>query len=135
MTRRLVRGLAAALGSVVCLGFLLLPGPAAAQGRATAGKSTYATPAAGRVLLAWGVGGVLTDDGTLWQYRPEKSRWVTIDQSFSMDGEQRKVLPLPVGARDVQFMQGFGFLITRSGVAWLYDLDKNVWRNIGAPGR
>jgi hypothetical protein len=87
------------------------------------------------VLVAWGVGGVLTSDGTLWQYRPEKSRWVTIDESFRMDGEQRRILPLPVPAREVQLMQGFGFLVTRSGVAWLYDLDANRWRSLGTPGR
>ncbi len=88
---------------------------------------------AGRVLLSWGVGGVLTDDGRLWQYRPEKSRWVTIDESFRLDGERRHVLPLPVPAREIRSMEGFGFLVTRTGTAWLYDLDANRWRNIGGP--
>jgi hypothetical protein len=125
-----------ALGLCVCLGLALatpVVGLASAQSKAVATKS--AAPAAGRILLAWGVGGVLTDDGNLWQYRPEKGKWVTIDESFRLDGEQRSVLPLPVAARDVQFMQGFGFIVTRSGAAWLYDLDQNRWRSLGSPLR
>ena len=89
----------------------------------------------GKILLAWGVGGVLTDDGTLWQFRPESRRWVTVDQSFALDGERRKVLPLPVAADQVGEMHGFGFLVTKGGSAWLYDLDENRWESIGAPGR
>jgi hypothetical protein len=89
----------------------------------------------GSVVLAWGVGGVLTDDGTLWQFRPESRRWVTVDQSFALDGERRKVLPLPVPAGEIAHMEGFGFLITKSGSAWLYNLDSDAWENIGAPGR
>jgi len=88
---------------------------------------------AGNVLLAWGVGGVLTDDGNLWQYRPESRKWVTVDQSFALDGERRKVLPLPVSANQIAQMQGFGFLVTRSGACWIYDLDKNQWQRIGTP--
>jgi hypothetical protein len=122
-----------ALGLFVCLGLaaVSLPGPGAAAPAA----GSAAAPAASRILLVWGVGGVLTSDGNLWQYRPEKSKWVTVDESFRMDGEQRSVLPLPVAARDVQFMQGFGFLVTKNGVAWLYDLDQNRWRNLGSPLR
>jgi hypothetical protein len=132
--RIVVWSAAALLLAALWIGTRQLAGPAAAQSRTLAGRAAYSAPG-GHVLMAWGVGGVLTDDGKLWQYRPEKARWVTIDESFSMDGEQRHVLPLPVAARDVQFMQGFGFLVTRGGSAWLYDLDKNTWRNIGAPGR
>jgi hypothetical protein len=135
MTRRIAWILAGLFVLALWLGTHALTGPAAAQSRVIPGKSTSAAAPGGRVLMVWGVGGVLTTDGKLWQYRPEKTRWVTIDESFSMDGEQRRVLPLPVAARDVQFMQGFGFLVTRGGTAWLYDLDKNVWRNIGTPGR
>ena len=89
----------------------------------------------GKVLMAWGVGGVLTDDGTLWQFRPESRRWVTVDQSFALDGERRSVLPIPVPADQVANMQGFGFLITKDGSAWLYNLDSNKWDNLGAPAR
>jgi hypothetical protein len=96
------------------------------------GGSAEASPR-GKILLAWGVGGVLTTDGTLWQFRPESRRWVTVDQSFALDGERRKVLPLPVPADQVAEMQGFGFLVTKGGSAWLYNLDKNSWQNLGAP--
>jgi hypothetical protein len=89
----------------------------------------------GSIVLAWGVGGVLTQDGTLWQFRPESRRWVTIDQSFGLDGEHRNVLPLPVPAREIAEMQGFGFLVTRQGAAWIYNLDKNRWESIGTPSR
>jgi hypothetical protein len=89
----------------------------------------------GNVVLVWGVGGVLTDDGTLWQFRPESRRWVTVDQSFALDGERRGVLPLPVAVGEIAHMQGFGFIVTESGSAWLYNLDTNKWENIGAPGR
>jgi hypothetical protein len=127
-----------ALGLFVCLVVAAIAptaSGAAAQTKSAAGSPAGPGPAAGHILLVWGVGGVLADDGNLWQYRPEKVKWVTIDESFRMDGEQRKLLPLPVAAHDVRFMQGFGFLVTRAGVAWLYDLDQNRWRNIGSPLR
>jgi hypothetical protein len=89
----------------------------------------------GSIVLVWGVGGVLTDDGTLWQFRPESRRWVTVDQSFALDGERRKVLPLPVPAGEIAHMRGFGFIVTKGGSAWLYNLDSDQWENIGAPGR
>jgi hypothetical protein len=140
MACRFGRSATAALGLFVCLGLAAVAAApavswAAAQSKTVAGAPANPTPAAGHILLAWGVGGLLTDDGNLWQYRPEKARWVTIEESFRMDGEERNVLPLPVAARDVRFMQGFGFLVTRSGTAWLYDLDQNRWRNLGSPLR
>lgn len=134
MAPRFRQSIPPAIAVVLCLGlgaFAL----AGAQSRSSAGKPALAAQGAGGILLTWGVGGVLTGDGTLWQYRPEKAKWVTIDESFRMDGEQRQVLPLPVAAQDVQFMQGFGFLVTRNGTTWLYDLDENRWRNIGSPVR
>jgi hypothetical protein len=58
-----------------------------------------------------------------------------VDQSFALDGERRKVLPLPVPAGEIADMQGFGFIVTKGGSAWLYNLDEDAWENIGAPGR
>ena len=93
-----------------------------------------AAPASGSTVVAtYGVGGVLKSNGYLYQWRPEKKVWVTIDESFRMDGENRKVLPLPVGASEVARMEGFGFIVTRSGSCWLYNLDSNRWENIGRP--
>jgi hypothetical protein len=93
-----------------------------------------APPASGSAVVAtYGVGGVLKSNGFLYQWRPEKKLWVTIDESFRMDGETRKVLPLPVPASEVARMEGFGFIVTRSGTCWLYNLDSNRWENIGKP--
>lgn len=124
------------LRQAIAIGLLTIPltivlaVPSSRQG----GHTAEAAPK-GRVLLAWGVGGVLTDDGTLWQFRPESRRWVTVDQSFALDGERRSVLPIPVPADQVADMQGFGFLVTKEGAAWLYDLDSNKWESLGAPSR
>jgi len=127
MSRRTARRFAPALLAIfaVAIGLAVLAGH---------GKTARAAAPSGNILIAWGVGGVLTDDGNLWQYRPESRKWVTVDQSFSLDGERRKVLPLPVAAQDIAQMQGFGFLITKAGVRWIYNLDENRWERIGAPG-
>ena len=85
------------------------------------------------MVATYGVGGVLKSNGFLYQWRPEKKVWVTIDESFRMDGETRKVLPIPVAASEVARMEGFGFIVTRSGSCWLYNLDSNRWENIGRP--
>jgi len=85
------------------------------------------------IVATYGVGGVLKSDGKLYQWRPERKQWVTIDESFRLDGETRKVLPLPVIASEVARMEGFGFVVTRGGTCWLYDLDANRWVNIGRP--
>jgi hypothetical protein len=96
-----------------------------AQGRAAGSRHA--------IVGAFGVGGVLTADGALWQYRPDKGDWITIDQAFAADGKTTKILPLPVDGTDVAYMESFGFLVTRSGVCWLYDLENNRWQNIGRP--
>lgn len=124
--RRFAPGVLAILAAAIVLALVTLHGgPARAAER---------SQPSGNILLAWGVGGVLTDDGTLWQYRPESRKWVTVDQSFTLDGERRKVLPLPVAPQDITQMQGFGFLVTKSGTCWIYNLDENRWEKIGAPG-
>jgi ABC-type protease/lipase transport system fused ATPase/permease subunit len=85
------------------------------------------------IITTYGVGGVLKSDGALYQWRPEQKMWSNIDESFRLDGETRHVLPLPVPASDVAKMNGFGFIVTRSGDCWLYNLDTNHWENIGRP--
>jgi ribose/xylose/arabinose/galactoside ABC-type transport system permease subunit len=122
-TRSLIRLVlaAVALAAIVATTSGLRAGPSVA---ASAGSSIIAT---------YGVGGVLKGDGRLYQWRPEKKQWVTIDESFRLDGETRKVLPLPVSATEVSRMEGFGFLVTRSGTCWLYNLDTNRWENVGRP--
>ena len=122
LPRLLVATAAVAIG-LAALWSLQADSPAQAQA-AGAGRSVVAT---------YGVGGVLKSNGALYQYRPEKKAWVTIDESFRLDGETRKVLPLPVAAVDVARMEGFGFIVTRTGSCWLYNLDTNRWENIGRP--
>lgn len=92
-----------------------------------------AASAASSVMVTYGVGGVLKSDGKLYQWRPERKQWVTIDESFRLDGETRNILPLPVVASEVARMEGFGFIVTRGGACWLYNLDSNRWENIGRP--
>ena len=90
-------------------------------------------PDRGGVVATFGVGGVLTRDGDLWQYRPDKSRWLTLDESFASEGTSTKLVPLPVPADQIKSMETFGFIVTYSDECWLYDLDQHVWKNIGAP--
>jgi len=87
----------------------------------------------GGLVASFGVGGVLTRDGELWQYRPDRKKWVTLDQSFALEGDAKKFIPLPVPAEDIKMMETFGFIVTWSDECWLYDLEQNVWTKIGAP--
>ena len=87
------------------------------------------------VVGTYGVGGVITGDGQLWQYRPDKSKWITLDESFALEGQGTNAVPLPVPIETIKFMETFGFLVTRDGECWLYDLDQKGWSSIGAPPR
>jgi hypothetical protein len=121
------------------LGALLMVGGAMAfrglgpQSAAAKSPSTSGASDRGGLVASFGVGGVLTRDGELWQYRPDRDKWVTLDESFGLEGTTTKLIPLPVPADQVKMMETFGFLITQSDECWLYDLDKNEWKNIGAP--
>lgn len=106
---------------------LLIPPAGAAK------PATSATAAPGGLLASFGVGGVLTRDGELWQYRPDRGKWITLDESFGLEGKRTKLIPLPVAADQIKQMETFGFLITRDDQCWLYDLDRNEWTRIGAP--
>lgn len=79
------------------------------------------------------VGSILTADGTIWQFDPEDSRWLTIDQAFAKQGEDTHVLPLPVRPEEITEMLTFGFLRTRDGKCWLYDLDSDKWTALPPP--
>lgn len=87
----------------------------------------------GPVLQVYSVGGVLTADGRLWQYHPEQRKWLTIDEAFRAQGKETKILPLPVPAGEIQEMATWGFLLTRSGTCWLYDLERNRWDQLPTP--
>ena len=115
-------------GFALLAAFALFDGPGSNRPAAV-----EAAAAPSSIVATYGVGGVLKSDGRLYQWRPEKKQWVTIDESFRIDGESRMVLPLPVAASEVVRMEGFGFIVTRSGACWLYNLDTNHWDNIGRP--
>src|SRR5688500_14040616 len=120
------------VGAVLTVpGLVLLgrPDPGTTEGQASAAPAA----ATSSVVATYGVGGVLKADGNLYQWRPERRQWMNLDESFALDGEKRNVLPLPVPASDVARMEGFGFIVTRNGQCWLYNLDSNRWENIGRP--
>lgn len=114
---------------------MLLPMAALAM----AAFSTTRAPAAAvaqtpsQVVRIYGVGGVLTADGTLWQYRPETKKWLTIDEAFQEQGKTTRVLPLPVKAKEIREMATWGFLLTESGECWLYDLERSRWERLTPP--
>lgn len=85
------------------------------------------------IVGTFGVGGVVTQAGELWQYRPDKQRWVSLDESFALEGQATSVVPLPVPMATVRFMETFGFLVTEDGTCWLYSPDDRVWRDVGKP--
>ena len=92
-------------------------------------------PAMGNVVLAFGPGGVLTLDGTPWQYNMEKGVWITVDEAFAEQGQKTHVQPLPVSVNEIARMESFGFIVTHTGNCWLYDLEKDQWKEIGPPPR
>lgn len=85
------------------------------------------------IVGTFGVGGVISEDGALWQYDPDEKRWMTIDERFKRDNHETHILPLPVEAKDIRSMESWGFLVTKSGKIWFYDLDTNKWVDIGTP--
>jgi hypothetical protein len=89
----------------------------------------------GRVAGTFGVGGVLTTDGKLWQDRPDKTRWVTLDESFALEEQGTSAYPLPVPMESIRFMETFGFLVTQEDECWLYDVDQQRWKSVGTPPR
>jgi len=112
---------------------LLLAAIGSQGGRQGGSALAQGGPATGEILLVYSVGGVLTSDGTLWQYRPDKGSWLTVDEAFEQEGHQTHILPLPVPAAEIAQMNSFGFILTRSGRCWFYDLEKDRWAEIGPP--
>jgi len=98
------------------------------------GRSAADRRTAPKIVGVYGVGGVIGEDGTLWQYMPDQKKWLSIDAAFQRNGDQTKILPLPVAVGSIQFMESWGFLVTKQGDVWHYDLDQNKWENIGPPG-
>ena len=119
--------------TVAVLAILLLAGESG-PGSPPAASAQHAS-SMGEILLTFGPGGVLTEGGILWQFNMEKGVWTTIDDAFDEQGRQTHVHPLPVAADEIARMESFGFIVTHSGNCWLYDLEKDRWREIGPPPR
>jgi len=97
------------------------------------GSAWGRTKADATIVGLFGVGGVISESGTLWQYMPDDKKWMTIDEAFQRDGRETHILPLPVAARDIKFMESWGFIVARDGTVWQYDLEGNKWQNVGTP--
>jgi hypothetical protein len=97
------------------------------------GRATGRPDPNANIVGVFGVGGVISENGTLWQYHPSEKRWMTIDEAFKLDDRETHILPLPVPADQIRFMESFGFLVTKDGQVWQYDLEQKSWQNIGTP--
>ena len=120
--------LAAAFLGGVAGSWMARPGTPEASPVLTSGAQTG-------VVGTFGVGGVLTREGKLWQYRPDKKKWLSLDESFALEGQGTSAVPLPVPVKDIRFMETFGFLVTQSDACWLYNVEQNRWEAIGGPPR
>ncbi len=121
-----------ALAAAAAVSFLAAAGLVTLREGSTA-MAQGSGPLAGSIQLVYGIGGVLTKDGTLWTYRPDTGKWLTVDEAFQAQQKTTHVLPLPVPPSSIVRMESFGFLVTDTGTCWLYDLEKDRWMEIGAP--
>ena len=86
-----------------------------------------------RLVATYGVGGVVTAGGDLWQYRPDKKRWLKLDESFALEGQASQVAPLPLPPANIRIFETFGFFVDTEDNCWLYDIENKKWEEIGAP--
>jgi hypothetical protein len=100
---------------------------------ARAGSSPVDSPPTGRILRLLEVGSVLTDDGSIWVYRPDRGSWLKIDDAFREQQRQTHVLPLPVPVSSIRDMVTFGFILTNEGDCWLYLVEKDRWVKLPSP--
>ncbi|MBD3236486.1 MAG: hypothetical protein GF330_07270 [Candidatus Eisenbacteria bacterium] len=94
-----------------------------------------ASNAAGEIVLAINVGSVLTRDGTLWVYRPDLEKWLTIDEAFRQEGRETHLMPLPVPVDQIRDMATYGFIVTETDQLWLYEHATDKWRQLPTPRR
>lgn len=104
------------------------------HGAASALAAPPPTEEGGTIVRLIGVGMVLTSDGGISVYRPDRDRWMSIDESFKLEGRRTKVLPLPVPPEAIREMATWGFILSQAGVCWLYDIEENRWKELPAPG-
>jgi hypothetical protein len=85
------------------------------------------------IVGTFGVGGVLNRDGRMWQYRPDKKKWISLDESFALEGQATNTSPLPVPVSQIRFMETFGFLVADDDQCWLYNIEQHRWESVGHP--
>ncbi|MFQ5600843.1 MAG: hypothetical protein ACE5G2_09850 [Candidatus Krumholzibacteriia bacterium] len=85
------------------------------------------------IIGVYGLGGIISEDGSLWQWMPDQRKWMTIDEVLGAEGMQTQILPLPVDVHDIRFMETWGFLVTHDGQVWHYSLNEQRWENVGTP--
>jgi len=90
-------------------------------------------PAASGIAATFGVGGILSADGQLWQYRLDKKKWVKLDESFKLESQNTNIEPLPIPVSEIQHLETFGFIVAEDGTCWLYNIKNQKWEDIGAP--
>jgi hypothetical protein len=100
-----------------------------------AAEARAADSPSGQAVLAFNIGGVLSRDGTLWVFRPDLDRWLTVDEAFREEGRETHILPLPVPVSEIADMETYGFILTRGGDIWFYEIEGDRWRKLQPPGR
>lgn len=134
-------GMVILVGIAVTVGLALIapdessPAIPTAAHAAQGSEAGSATGSPNDIVLSFGVGGVLTGDGTLWIYRPDLEKWFTMDEAFREEGRETHVLPLPVPVEEIRDMSTYGFIVTTIGQIWLYDHAANQWRRLPTPTR
>lgn len=123
--------------AVIGLASVLIPGlDSISQRVPLAPSEALAAPQpASQAVLAFNVGGVLTRDGMLWIFRPDLDRWLTVDEAFREEGRETHILPLPVPVQDIGDMETYGFILTKGGDIWFYEIAADKWRQLQTPGR
>jgi hypothetical protein len=134
-SKLMASGMLPVLGIAGMLGISLLAGDGARPGIPSAALATQEPVggASGEIVLSFGVGGVLTGDGTLWIYRPDLEKWFTMDEAFAEEGRETHVLPLPVPVSEIRDMSTYGFIVTTTGQIWLYEHATDRWRQLPPP--
>lgn len=131
MSMRIVAALTAGIALGLGLALAFVPGgsplPPAAHAATPAGS------AGAGVVLICSQGTVLTADGQIWFYRPDQDRWLTMDQAFKSEGRETHIVPLPVPVADIKEMESFGFILTRGGEIWFYEISTDRWRKLPHP--
>lgn len=135
-TRRIALAVAIAMVSMLPLAARGQFPPASGLIAGAEGAAAAAEAAAGaRVVRIINVGTVLTEDGGVWVYRPDRGTWETLDDSFRSQGKETHIVPLPVTVERIGQMVTYGFILTSDGECWLYNMEEDRWQLLPQPPR